>query len=721
MNGLFDVYADLSSISSADWTNSQLGPVMWSDNSLYDVIITASTTGTTLTIPVNNPDNILDGDIRVMNSLVLTSGNLTITGGMIDTYALDVQSTSATLILESGFYFDQNTGLNNLRQINNAGTLIFAKSIRLNNVTLTGSGVINMLGTNSFDWTGASIVNQTITNASQITLNSGTFNGKIIGGAYSTLAGEHLTHSGLSMITINGGTYNNDIIGGGYAKEASSSSTLTGTTGITIKGGHIGAITINGGGQSENVASGVSVSGSSTITLDGAISSINNGAIIRGGNASGGSTITLQNITAGSALANYTGTIYAGIATGTGIMHSLNLIDVNATLNATLSGNFTNLNINGTTTGTTTLNTLVGKSIIIQPTRTLNVNLDTADLDYTLAQMSISGTLQKSGSKILTLRGTILGTGNFLVSEGTLDLSKASLVGNGNYTVESQGKLSTLALTIASGKSLINAGTVNTTGAITVNTGGTINNSGTLAATGTTTVNSGGSLNNTGTLTGAVTVNSGGTLKGDGTITGATQINAGATLIVGNSPGNPTYSNLSLKAGSNMSFSIDGDANATDLQYNGILGADYSSLIITDAFNLTSGTVFTLELSSTFLTEAYAAALANGPSALEDYATLDLIVFNVTDLSKVTFGSLNLKTSTLDSINAGLNSLIITHIQLEDPTFSFEKEIFYKIIKENGTERYILQAQMSVPEPSTATLGLIALAGLMARRRRKQA
>lgn len=969
------------------------------------------------------------------------------------------------------------------------GTVTGNSSVTLN--ADTGTTFSNIIVGNNATTTGATL---SFVGNSTVTLNGGTYSNKVVGAGYSTAASGVLTMTGNTLIQINGGSYNDNLIAGGYTTNATATSSVTGNTSLVLNGGSFGGIGIHGGGLTTATGSDVSVSGISSVTLTGAIQSINNSAAVNAGNGATGSVVTLKDVTAGSALANYTGTINAGTATGTGVTHTLVLDNVNATLGANFAGTYTNLIVKGTTSGTTTINKLVGSTISIESGRTLNIAVNGADQSYANA-VAFTGNLEKSGSNKLALNGVVSGSGNIKVSSGALELNnvantftggisatgagtvlranqnwnstatyfgtgavtlgagtrlefsatsyldnagstvannfvfegatlaalgrgqtfngtfsltgsnnvygtnvnntgivlnniisgsgslvigkdgdttyantKVTLKGNntfsggttleagtlvlghanalgagdltlnggslvissttnigGDLNINNAGLLtlnlelgtsgigSSLALggtmnygldftnkvglnitfsedisandswtlisstgmshngtsfdtstdmssyfnlaftdfdsslfsytlkldasgnlvlsilnapndlawkgdsdtgsgtwggnstdwngdssytdnsevsfgdvvvatpdtpasisiegnvapsmvvvdsestnyvftgtgSIAGGTSLVKEGastlTIETknsytgetlvrggelvtnsenalgTGDVTVENGAKLTNTGTGILDNDITVDTGSIVRNDGAIKGKITVNSGASLQGEGQFEGAVEVLQGGTLIVGNSPGNPVYTDLTLNAGSTTVFTIDADATG-GATYGGILGTNYSSMTVTDSFTMGSMTI-TLDLTSDFLTQVSDAMTAGNTSWIENYATLDLIVFSASDLSQIIIGGYdlaNMNQSKLDLINGSLATLITTKFDFHnDPKFDYATVVYSLVDKTGGN--YALQAQLSIPEPSTATLGLVALAGLLLRRRRKQA
>ena len=203
---------------------------------------------------------------------------------------------------------------------------------------------------------------------------------------------------------------------------------------------------------------------------------------------------------------------------------------------------------------------------------------------------------------------------------------------------------------------------------------------------------------NDGELT-LTTTMTGGTLKGSGTFAGVTM--NGGTLIVGNSPGQQTYTgDLSVNLG-DIVFSVDG-WNAADEDSAGWGNGVYSNINMgNNAFTVGNDGNIIIALS-----DEASQALTMGTGELD----LTLISNMGNTLSEDELQGLMLRTSfmlsgeqkdALDLSKAAYmmrdNALILTSLA--------------------GTDNPVPPAP--VPEPTSGTLSLLALAGLCARRRRK--
>jgi autotransporter-associated beta strand protein len=226
-------------------------------------------------------------------------------------------------------------------------------------------------------------------------------------------------------------------------------------------------------------------------------------------------------------------------------------------------------------------------------------------------------------------------------------------------------KLSSSGSTLA-GTLKVSAGTLLITGNGNVSTSSSIVNGGTLRVNGT---------------AGGVTVNNGGSLEGNGTV-GAVTLTTGSYLKPGNSPGLLTASSATWAAGSTYNWEID---NAT-----GIAGTNWDLFSVTGALDmsaLSSSAKMNLVLNSLSLvnfdtSSSYTWVIAQAGSfigtGLADGS-------NVTDLFNINATAFN---------NGNL------------PTNEFRVEV--------GTSEGLRTLNlMAIPEPSTGSLMMFGLGGLV--------
>ena len=217
-------------------------------------------------------------------------------------------------------------------------------------------------------------------------------------------------------------------------------------------------------------------------------------------------------------------------------------------------------------------------------------------------------------------------------------------------------------------------------------------------------------------MTDGITVE-GGTVKGSGTFSGLT-MNGGA-LVVGNSPGLQVYTDDVDLSESVVTFSLaDASAAATADTY-GWASASYSTIDM-------GGHALTLGENVEFVLEIGGAAL--GALVAEDGASL---TFSLTLIQNIAPGSpLTLDDAALSALFD--NTAIIITGDAEGLTASSLHLAGRDITSMLSGADYTMEGNtlvlrgtvtndgsLTVPEPSTATLSLLALAALAARRRRR--
>lgn len=307
--------------------------------------------------------------------------------------------------------------------------------------------------------------------------------------------------SGTRAITSAGGTISGAIALENNLDITSSSGTLTLS----------GAVNLSNSGNND-----LRVGGAGNTTIQGAISAAEGSSSI---DKSGSGTLTLSGNNSGSLF-------MLNVAQGTVALNDANAL-----------GNGYGDKVNFTGSGTLDVNANIGPSSLglrveNGQTATLDVNNGNTFTVATLANISGSGTFDKTGAGTLALTGNSGSFNGLTLSAGTLSVGSSASIGTitqsgGTISVASGGSVG--ATTANSGSLTVSgtAGNLTVGGAsVTVSgTAGTINlSSGTVVVDGS---------------SGAVTL-SGGTLEGSGTISGLTQ--TGGVLSPGNSPETLTIS-----------------------------------------------------------------------------------------------------------------------------------------------------------------------------------
>ena len=213
---------------------------------------------------------------------------------------------------------------------------------------------------------------------------------------------------------------------------------------------------------------------------------------------------------------------------------------------------------------------------------------------------------------------------------------------------------------------------------------------------------------NDGAITLTTTVNTGATLKGSGTFADVTV--DGGTLIVGNSPGQQTYTgDLAVTLG-DIVFSVDG-WNAADGNNSGWGRGVYSNINMgNNDLTLGADSRICINLSNNALTELI--------SGQEGNFSMDIVtgIDNVGVFDSVLLEQLALQTHFFAAGEEGASTGALAAGSSLD---SYLRNMQYSMNGGVLTLKGSYGSASSVPEPATGTLSLLALAALCARRRRK--
>ena len=220
---------------------------------------------------------------------------------------------------------------------------------------------------------------------------------------------------------------------------------------------------------------------------------------------------------------------------------------------------------------------------------------------------------------------------------------------------------------------------------------------------------------NNGVMTLATTVKDGAVLKGCGTFAGVT-VEEGGTLIVGNSPGRQTYTgDLSVNLGE-IVFGVSGWETPADDDHVGWGSGTYSNIVMNGgSLTLGNGSQISFGVADAALTalfsgngDSFSMTIATG-FGNGDYFTPDLLkqlamqtVFYVSDEHGAVITN-DAELNAGDSLNTRITDL---KYNLVDNTQLCVTGVFWR---DNPI----------VPEPATATLGMLALMALASRRRRR--
>ena len=337
----------------------------------------------------------------------------------------------------------------------------------------------------------------------------------------------------------------------------------------------------------------------------------------------------------------------------------------------------------GKTSGTITFEAKEGatRTLSVQHTDTIakEIKINAADGNTlevtegntaTFGQLTGEGNLDKTGKGTAKVTDSVSLKGEIRVKEGDFIFGKdVELTGNTKLTVSEGARVQG-----AEGKAI------------------------------TLTIDSGVHVND-GVMTLTTTVNEGATLKGSGTFAGVTM--NGGTLIVGNSPGQQTYTgDLTVNLG-DIVFSVDG-WNAADEDSAGWGNGVYSNINMgNNAFTVGNDGNIIIALS-----DEASQALTMGTGELD----LTLISNMGNTLSEDELQGLMLRTSFM--LSGEQKDALDTPLALDLSKAAYMMRDNALILTSlAGTDNPVPPAP--VPEPATGTLSLLALAGLCARRRRK--
>jgi len=649
------------------------GTTTFSGNNTYDGLTTMNATNGTLTLAGDN-SGAAGGVTLTAGTLNINHNNALGTGAISFASGTTINNTGGSAVVNAGnqawtwtdnltFGSATNTAANNLNLGTGTATASSSRTISLvgSNTTL-GMGAVNITSASSGRTLTANGAGNTLT-LGGLTLTANTTSAVTV-----TLAGT--ANMGVTGAIVNGQNFSNGV-------------TITGTGTTTFSG----ANTYTGATE---IASGATLLyGANDVTADAGGQMYVNGGTLNIGTYN--DTVSSVKVSTGGTLSGTTGRLTAGSFA----LYGNNTISANlggsaATLLKSSTDTVTLLSGNNTYGGLTTVSS-----------GTLKLGNSTA-LGSTAGATGVGsgGFLDLNGQTGVAEALNYTGTGGLLNSAAgtTAVVSGAVDIGSG-MTVETVGNITLSGqLTGVSTRNLtkIGAGTLKVTaanstfaGTNTVNAGTLLVDTGASVATSTSIVN-GGLLKVNGAA-GAITVNTGGSLGGSGTV-GALTLNSGGLLNPGNSPGKLTASAAIVLGGATYNWQI------SALQ--GVAGADWDLLSVTgllDMSGLTSSNpwnlVITADSGFTGWTDSssysYAFAEAASVSGFNPTAGTDITsLFNIT--------------------TSGITSL---------PNASYNPNGDFKVVvgSANGLTTLNLVA-VAVPEPSTGSLMIFGLGGLLLNR-----
>jgi autotransporter-associated beta strand protein len=273
--------------------------------------------------------------------------------------------------------------------------------------------------------------------------------------------------------------------------------------------------------------------------------------------------------------------------------------------------------------------------------------------------------LRKTGDGTLTLRGSANSIrGSTLLERGELDLY-GNVTASTNIVVSTSGAVSSASTTRAATATL------------------DVKNGGSLLASSTTTVYSGGNLIVNGTA-GSIVLESNGLLGGSGAV-GDVELKSGSLLNPGNSPGLLTAASSSWAAGSTYNWEIDQASGGT-------AGVNWDVFSVVGALDLSA-------LSST----AQMNLVLNSLPSMDDFSSTTAYSWVIAQAGSFTGTGLADGTNVTSLFNidaADFNSGV-------GPSGGFKVEV--------GTDANNLRTLnlMAIPEPSTGSLMVFGLSGLV--------
>lgn len=464
------ISATLDGTSSSEWTSSQLGDAAWTDS--------ADGAGTYASINVTNGPGALtiaDGETRHTDAILLTGGNLTISGGTLSL------SGPGILRAAEGTTLTVSSSLSGTATLDGAGTVIMNRTSTLTG--LAGSGALT-LGDNA----SLTAANPNWTFAGALTIAAANYN-----------ANDSWAHTASSLTLTGAGDVEYTFEGGTLIPITHADSTLT------VRKVTDGTGTINANHASDIAhliidAGTVNLSGSDTAYTFESITigqnsklSLNGVGIVLGGTPDilmkSGSTFEMLNCRAYGADTPISANITVDAA-GAGVTISGSLYGNATNLGGTITGEGELLVTNGSSgSNNFTISSVISDKdsshqMSVKVNKNSSVVVFSGNNTYTGGTTIVQGTLQTNSA-------TALGQGSVLVQGGTLNANSQALANAITLqtgTIQNLGSASapkdlTVSLT---GNAAINNSTVimgNASGTPMISTGQVLTLSGTTSAT----------------------------------------------------------------------------------------------------------------------------------------------------------------------------------------------------------------------------------------------
>ena len=357
-----------------------------------------------------------------------------------------------------------------------------------------------------------------------------------------------------------------------------------------------------------------------------------------------------------------------------------------------------------------------------------------AGAGITLSTGDISGSVTVADGAQLSNSGmtTLSGSGSITVKQGADDLmtiSGENASAEGLVTQATAANKVSLQGSLAKASVQVNNSSLTASGDVRLDSSSSVNGTGSLS-TGAHTVISDASMGI------AVEVNNGGTFKGQGSLNQGITVNQGGHWMVGNSPGVVEVSAGALiQTGGGVTFAFDLSQSASGLYQpgNGYANNNYSQMWLqTGDFSLEDSVNFILEyktdqlaslstggklnnsvfLYDIILAEAGAGlTLGTGTAAVEVYKDgVFALDWDAARISQWLGDNISLEiqalagtnTLTQDELNSILQDTRLSFVQMDNKGYAIRYQVQY------------------IPEPSSATLGILGLSVLLLRRRRER-